>query len=149
LLSGLATQPGGGIEATSGTVDFLTLTSNRPNQPSPQEFLCRVSSKAAWGPTPKNSSAIFRSKIPLSVAASAVGSSARDGDISAADLLLRIAKEGSERILVVMNFQSTPQTVEVDMSGVAIATLVELTSGVSSIHTHPIAIAVNTIGTLI
>jgi hypothetical protein len=40
---------------------------------------------------------------------------------------LRTAKDGSERVLAVMNFQPTPQTVEVDLSGVAGETLVELT----------------------
>jgi len=42
---------------------------------------------------------------------------------------LRTARDGSERVPVVMNFQASPQTVEVDLSGVAAAGLVELTSG--------------------
>ena len=39
---------------------------------------------------------------------------------------LRTAADGSERILVVLNFQPKPQTVEVDLSGVATTGLVEL-----------------------
>ena len=42
---------------------------------------------------------------------------------------LRTAAGGSERILVVLNFQATPQAVEVDLSGVATAGLVELKYG--------------------
>ncbi|MBA7654032.1 hypothetical protein ES703_61905 [subsurface metagenome] len=42
---------------------------------------------------------------------------------------LRTAKDKSERILVVLNFQSTPQTVEVDLSVVAASGLAELRSG--------------------
>jgi glycosidase len=41
---------------------------------------------------------------------------------------LRTAADKSERILVVMNFQPTPQTVEVDMSGVDTGGLVEMQS---------------------
>jgi hypothetical protein len=41
---------------------------------------------------------------------------------------LRTAADGSERILVVMNFQSTPQRVDVDLSGVATPGLVDLES---------------------
>ena len=50
---------------------------------------------------------------------------------------LRACKDGTERLLVVMNFQSTPQTVEVDVSGVAAGTLVELTSGASVARRNP------------
>lgn len=39
---------------------------------------------------------------------------------------LRTAPDKSERVLVVMNFEPVPQTVEVDMSGVATETLVEI-----------------------
>jgi len=42
---------------------------------------------------------------------------------------LRTAVDGSERVLVVLNFQPEPQTVEVDLSGVAAAGLVELRYG--------------------
>lgn len=50
---------------------------------------------------------------------------------------LRTARDGSERILVVMNFQSTPQAVELDMSGVATAGLVELKSGELAARQNP------------
>ncbi len=43
--------------------------------------------------------------------------------------MLRTAANGSERILVVMNFQPAAQTVEVDLSGVATTGLVDLRSG--------------------
>ena len=43
--------------------------------------------------------------------------------------LLRTAADGSERVLVVLNFQSTSQTVEVDLSGVDASGLVELRHG--------------------
>ena len=43
--------------------------------------------------------------------------------------VLRTARDGSERVLVVMNFQASPQKVEVDLSGVAAAGLVELKGG--------------------
>jgi hypothetical protein len=43
---------------------------------------------------------------------------------------LRIAADKSERIMVVLNFQSTPQTLEVDLSGVMASSLVDLNSGV-------------------
>ena len=42
---------------------------------------------------------------------------------------LRTAADGSERILVVLNFQPTDQNVEVDLSGVATEGLVELRTG--------------------
>ena len=44
---------------------------------------------------------------------------------------LRTAADGSERMMVVLNFQATPQTVEVELSGVATAGLVELKTGES------------------
>ena len=44
---------------------------------------------------------------------------------------LRTAADGSERMVVVFNFQATPQTVEVELSGVATAGLVELKTGES------------------
>ncbi len=50
---------------------------------------------------------------------------------------IRTAKDGSERILAVMNFQPTPQTVEVDLSGVAGKTLVELTGGENVARRNP------------
>ena len=53
---------------------------------------------------------------------------------------LRTAKDGSQRVLVVMNFQSTPQTVQVDMSGVAGETLVDLTSGESLVRRNPFSV---------
>jgi glycosidase len=42
---------------------------------------------------------------------------------------LRTSADGSERILVVLNFQPTAQTVEVDLSGVATEHLIELKTG--------------------
>jgi glycosidase len=42
---------------------------------------------------------------------------------------LRTAADGSERILVVLNFQPTAQTVKVDLSGVATERLIELKTG--------------------
>jgi len=42
---------------------------------------------------------------------------------------VRTAADRSERILVVLNFQPTPQTIEVDLSGVAASGLVELKEG--------------------
>jgi hypothetical protein len=50
---------------------------------------------------------------------------------------LRTAKDGSERILVVMNFQSTPQTVAVDMSGLATAGLVDLRENTTTPRQNP------------
>jgi hypothetical protein len=50
---------------------------------------------------------------------------------------LRTAGDASERVLVVLNFQSTDQTVEVDLSGVATAGLVELKSGSVSSRSIP------------
>jgi hypothetical protein len=42
---------------------------------------------------------------------------------------LKTAQDGSERVLVALNFQPSPQTVEVDVSGVATAALVDLKTG--------------------
>lgn len=42
---------------------------------------------------------------------------------------LKTAREGSERVLVVLNFSRSAQTVEVDLSGVAAAGLVDLKTG--------------------
>ncbi len=50
---------------------------------------------------------------------------------------LRTAKNGSERALVVMNFQATPQTVEVDMSGIASSGLVDLKTGSATPRQNP------------
>ncbi len=50
---------------------------------------------------------------------------------------LRTARDGSERILVVMNFQSSPQTVEVDLSGVATSGLVDFKSGELAARQNP------------
>ena len=44
---------------------------------------------------------------------------------------LRTAADGSERVLVVLNFQPTSQTVEVDLAGVATAGIVDLRDGSS------------------
>jgi hypothetical protein len=49
---------------------------------------------------------------------------------------LRTAADGSERLLVVMNFQPTPQTVEVDLSGVAARELKDLSDGSVAPHSH-------------
>ena len=59
---------------------------------------------------------------------------------------LRTAADGSERILVVMNFQSTPQTVEVDLSGVATARLVDLETGTASPRQVPFRVEVPAYG---
>ena len=42
---------------------------------------------------------------------------------------LRAARDGSERLIVVMNFQAEAQTVEVDLSGVDFTTATDLLSG--------------------
>jgi glycosidase len=51
---------------------------------------------------------------------------------------LRTAADGSERILVVLNFQLQKQKVEVDLSGVATAGLVDLKSGESMSRQNPL-----------
>jgi hypothetical protein len=51
---------------------------------------------------------------------------------------LRTAADQSERILVVMNFQPMPQTVEVDMSGVATAGLVDVRTNSSTSRNNPL-----------
>jgi hypothetical protein len=53
---------------------------------------------------------------------------------------LRTAKDGSDRVLAVMNFQSTPQTVGVDLSGVAGEALVELTTGQCAPRRNPLPV---------
>ena len=53
---------------------------------------------------------------------------------------LRTAADGSERVLVVMNFQPTPQTVEVDLSGVATPGLVELKTGKAISRQNPLKV---------
>jgi hypothetical protein len=53
---------------------------------------------------------------------------------------LRTAKDGSERILVIMNFQATSQHVEVDLSGVACEVLVDLTSGEKTVRRNSIQV---------
>jgi glycosidase len=53
---------------------------------------------------------------------------------------LRTARDGSERVLVVMNFQASPQTVEVDLSGIAAASLVELRSGEMLTRQNPLRV---------
>ncbi len=50
---------------------------------------------------------------------------------------LKTAADRSERILVVLNFQPTVQSVEVDLSGVAAAGLVELKYGELIVHQNP------------
>ena len=55
---------------------------------------------------------------------------------------LRTATDGSERILVVLNYQPTGQTVEVDLSGVATAGLVDLESGSESPRQIPFRVEV-------
>jgi hypothetical protein len=51
---------------------------------------------------------------------------------------LRTAADGSERILVVLNFQSQKQKVEVDLSGVATAGLVDLKDGSVMARQNPL-----------
>ena len=62
---------------------------------------------------------------------------------SVGDLLASNPPSGSpdeERILAVMNFQPTPQTVEVDLSGVAGETFVDLTSGERAARRNPLPV---------
>jgi Maltogenic Amylase, C-terminal domain len=53
---------------------------------------------------------------------------------------LRTAKDNSERVLAVMNFQSTPQTVEVDVSGVAGEAFVDMTSSERAARKNPLPV---------
>jgi len=62
----------------------------------------------------------------------------RAGDKHYAYLLT--APDNSERILVAMNFQAAPQTVEVDLSGVATPGLVEVATGASLTRTTLLAV---------
>ena len=59
---------------------------------------------------------------------------------------LRTAADRSERILVVMNFQSTPQTVDVDLSGVATAGLVDLESKTERLRQWPFKVVLPAYG---
>ena len=59
---------------------------------------------------------------------------------------LRVAKNNSERILAVMNFQSTPETVDVDLSGVAGTTFVDLTTGEHSSRQNPLSVKLQAYG---
>jgi hypothetical protein len=54
--------------------------------------------------------------------------------------ILRTAADQSERILVVMNFQSTAQTAEVDLSGVATAGLVDLENRAETLRTSSLKV---------
>lgn len=54
--------------------------------------------------------------------------------------LLKTSADGSERIMVMFNFQETPRTVEVDLSGVATAGLLDLRNG--ELHSPRITFAV-------
>jgi hypothetical protein len=53
---------------------------------------------------------------------------------------LRTAKDNSERVLAVMNFRSTPQTVEVDVSGVAGEAFVDMTSSERAARKNPLPV---------
>jgi hypothetical protein len=53
---------------------------------------------------------------------------------------VRTAADNSERILVVLNFQPTKERVEVDLSGIASAGLVELKYGELTPHRNPLEV---------
>jgi hypothetical protein len=53
---------------------------------------------------------------------------------------LRTSADASERVLVVLNFQSAGQTVEVDLSGVATAGLVDLRTGAEVPRENPLKV---------
>ncbi len=59
---------------------------------------------------------------------------------------LRTSADKSERILVVMNFQPVPQTVEVDMSGVAAAGLLDIHSNSLIVRRNPLEIELSAYG---
>jgi hypothetical protein len=59
---------------------------------------------------------------------------------------LRTAGDGSERVLAVMNFQSIPQTVQVDMSGVSGEALEDLTTGESVPRRNPLPVTLPAYG---
>ena len=52
----------------------------------------------------------------------------------------RTAAAVSERVLVVMSFQSSPQTVEADLSGMAMTGLVELKTGKTLSRENPLKV---------
>jgi hypothetical protein len=56
-------------------------------------------------------------------------------------VFLRTADDRSERILVVMNFQPAEQTVDIDLSGVATAGLVDLEEGNASPRLNPFKVS--------
>jgi hypothetical protein len=55
-------------------------------------------------------------------------------------VFLRTAADRSERILVVMNFQPTEETVDVDLSGVATEGLVDLDDGTAMPRRNPLRV---------
>jgi len=59
---------------------------------------------------------------------------------------LRTAVDGSERVLVVLNFQPSPQTLEVDLSGVATAGLVEMQTGTRTNRQNPLQVTLPAYG---
>jgi len=59
---------------------------------------------------------------------------------------LRTAADASERIIVATNFQSTPQTLEIDTSGLNARTLKDLKSGETTVMTNPLKISVREYG---
>ena len=59
---------------------------------------------------------------------------------------LRTAAGASERIIVATNFQSTPQTLEIDTSGLNARTLKDLKSGETTVMTNPLKISVREYG---
>ena len=59
---------------------------------------------------------------------------------------VRTAPDGSERILVVLNFQSAPQTVEVDTSGLFAPGFVELRHGEFIEYQNPLRLALEAYG---
>jgi glycosidase len=61
-------------------------------------------------------------------------------------VFLRTAEDGSERILVVTNFQATPQTVEIDTSGLNAKTMKDLKTGETLGMANPLKISVGGYG---
>jgi hypothetical protein len=100
------------------------LASNPPSSPVDDDWIRLLKMKAAHAAFHNDSS---RRHIPTS---------ADDKHYA----FLRTAKDDSERVLAVMNFQSTPQTVEVDISGVAGEAFVDVISGERVARQNPLPV---------
>lgn len=116
-------------EAMLASVGDL-LASNPPSGPPDEDWIRLLKMKAAHPALYNNSS---RRHIPTNA----------DEKYYA---FLRVAKNNSERILAVMNFQSTPETVDVDLSGVAGTTFVDLTTGEHSSRQNPLTVKLQAYG---